>query len=199
MPYQESVEIKEKLSDDHPVSKKRIAHTRKSPSVAMAPEKKAQDGDAELWKRLDELEHQEEDIKQVSVNQQEQLEEEMTKVTTEIHEQAATNVINISHTALSVTSTTSATTYMPSSIIHSPADICVKKSSVDSAECAEEPAVKSKSVHWSSDITPTIPESHTDALAPHVPKPFTGSVVENSSSTAVPTVSHVIFCTFKLY
>ena len=157
-----------------------------------AVEKKAQDDNTELWKRLDELELEEgKDIQEI-VKLQEQLEEET--VLTADHKQAVTNIINISHTSLpaAVANTTSNRTHMPSSgIINSPADICVKKSSVNSAEHIEELAVKSKSVHWPSDVTST-PESHTDVPAIHVPKPFTGSVVEKSSSTAVSTVSELI-------
>lgn len=189
LPYQETVEIKEELGDDCPVSKKRIAHTRKTPSVVMATEKKAQDDDdTELWKRLDELEHEEEkDIQQETINQQEQLEDETT-VTTADHKQAITNIINISHTSLPAANSTSNKTHMPSGMINSPADICVRKSSVDSAEHVEESVVKSKSVHWSSDTIPT-PKGHTDTPTTRVPKPFTGSVVEKTSSTAMSSVS----------
>ena len=180
------MEIKEELEDNHPISKKRIAHTRKTPSVvAKATEMKEQDEDAELWRRLDELEHQEEEKSQHDNYQQK--DEKATAAITEDHKRVATNVINISHTSLLMPNISSDKTHTAPGAINSPADICVKKAPVDSAVHADEPVVKSKSVHWSSDVTSPpkpSPESVTTT------KPFTGSVVEKSTPATVPTVSY---------
>ena len=188
------MEIKEELEDDtHPISKKRIAHTRKTPPIVKATEKKAQDsdGDVELWRRLDELEHQEEEKSQQEVGGYEQDEETNGAAGITIdHKGAGINVINISHTSLLMPHITSDTTHTPSGTINSPADICVKKSSVDSAVHVNEPMVKSKSVHWSSDVTsPPQPSPENLTEMPAAPKPFTGSVVEKSTPATASTVS----------
>lgn len=172
------VEIKEELKDDssHPRSKKRIAHTKKTPSVVKATKEKVQ-VDVEELNLFEE-------------SQQEECKEE-TKTVTD-YKGEITNIINISHTSLPTASiTTSNRTF---EIINSPADICVKKSSIDTP-AEEVPLVKSRSVHWSSDVTHTPPPSESLTEAPagvSTRKPFTGSVVETSSQPAVITVS--VYC-----
>lgn len=188
---QEAVEINEEVDDDtYPISKKRIAHTKKTPSVVTATENKAQDDDAELWKRLNELECQEaQETQQETDHWQKQLEEETNAATN--HETGAVkDIINISHTALPMVNTTSSNRTHTASAITSPADICINRSLVDSIERVQEQAVKSKSVHWSSDITPSPPETYPTTPAAPKLKPFTSSVIEKSSDPVAPTVSN---------
>lgn len=154
------------------------------PSVE-ATKEKAQVSDDKLWKRLDELEHEEEK------NQQEEHEEEIHHDDKRV-KRLATNIINISHTSYPVTTVR---TYTSSGVINSPADICVKKSPTisDSTVHTEEPATKSKSVHWSSDITPLPTEKPIGISATSKVKPFTGSVIEKASETIAAAVSFFYF------
>ena len=150
-------------------------------------EKAKVDDDAELWKRLDELEHEEEKSKQEEY-------EEINAATGD-DKRPATNVINVSHTSHPVTSTSK---YTPSGVINSPADICVKKSPTasDSTIHTEQPATKSKSVHWSSDVTSLPTDKPVEISATSKVRPFTGSVIEKASETIMPAVSFLLLCRF---
>ena len=144
--------------------------------------------DADLWKRLDELEHEEEK------SQHEEYEEE----TNDYDKRPATNIINISHTSHPVTSVT---THTPSGVINSPSDICLNKSPTtsDLTTHREEPVAKSKSVHWSSDITPLPTETPIGISATSKVKPFTGSVIEKASETIASAVSFFLYHSFNSY
>ena len=192
--HQDTVEIKEVSDESLPTNKKRIAHARKNLPVKTTEKQVQDDADAKLWERLDELERQEEEKFQQG---------EKEKVDSSISDKgAATNVINISHTSLT-TNVTSNSTQPLSGTINSPADICVKTSSIDSTAQVDEPPVKSKSVHWSHDVTRLLQSSSTPppetlTAIPAAPKlrPFTGSVVEKSG-TSTTTSSVSAFHSFK--
>ena len=164
-------------------------------------EMKAEMDNAELWKRLDELERQEEDDNQQEGDSQQgedEVETNAVATTASNHKRTTTNIINISHTSLP-TAHTSINTLTAPGLINSPADICVSKTSTltDSAVNVEEPSVISKSVHWSTDVT-SLPQEGTVSTVPKI-KPFTGSVVEKSDPTAVITVSDLYHLSFLKY
>lgn len=176
---QDGVEIREEITGDHrsAVGGKRIAHKRKSAGVVKEVAKK----DKDLWKRLEQLECQEEENK------------EMDNV--ESTSQESATVINVKH---STQLSSSCMTQSQLGVITTPADICVKRHSPSLDEPEEVVTTTSKSVHWSQDITSSsmtspLPQGDTMSI-PQAPttKPFTGSVVETSHSTTL-TVSGLKF------
>ena len=151
------------------VGGKRIAHKKKTASVA----KEVPQSDDDLWKRLEELEQQEEDNKEID--------------NIESIPQDGGTVINVKHSAQ-----TPPSSLIPSrpGVITSPADICVNRHnriSPPSDQPEEMATTTTKSVHWSQDITstPSLPQGNTKPppLTPLV-KPFTGSVMETSHSAS---------------
>jgi len=174
---QDGVEIREEIDDgdDHrpTIGGKRIAHKRKSTGVVKEVSKK----DNDLWKRLEELECQEEENKEMD--------------NTESTPQESVTVINVKHSAQP---SPSCVAQSQPGVITTPADIHVKRLSPSSDEPEEVATTTSKSVHWSQDITSSSsmtssslpPEDtvSTTSLEPMM-KPFTGSVVETSHITTL--------------
>lgn len=145
------------------------------------------DDDDELWKRLDALEQQEQEDSDQEHNGRQ--EETNIVVTTTDPVGTSTNVINISHTSLPMADNSNRTC---AGIINSPADICVHQSTATSAfdsAVQMDPTVKSKSVHWSSDVVSPSQENPTVVSSTPRIKPFTGSVIEKESQTVTSTVS----------
>jgi len=174
---QDGVEIREEITDDHrsTVGRKRIAHKRKSAEVVKEVAKK----DKDLWKKLEELECQEEENEEND--------------NTESTSQESTSVINVKH---STQPSPSCVSQSQLGVITTPADICVKRHSPSSDEPEEVITTTSKSVHWSQDIisssmTSPLPQGDTmsTSTAPTM-NPFTGSVVETSHSTTITVSKH---------
>ncbi|XP_065913372.1 uncharacterized protein [Dysidea avara] len=111
---------------------KRTAHKKKSENVVMEVAKK----DDDLLKRLEELERQEEENK------------EMDNV--EITPQDSITVINVKH---STQQSSSSVAQKQPEVITTRADICVKRHSPPSDQPEEVETTTSKPVHWSQDIT----------------------------------------------
>ncbi|XP_065913341.1 unconventional prefoldin RPB5 interactor-like isoform X2 [Dysidea avara] len=168
---QDGVEIREEVTDDdhQPMTGgKRIAHKKKSANVVKEVAKK----DDDLSKRLEELEHQEEENKEMD--------------NAEITPQDNSTVINVKH---STQQSSSSVAQSQPGVITTPADICGKRHSPSSDQPEEVVTTTTKSVHWSQDITSSstassLPQGDTVStpLTPMV-KPFTGSVVETSNTT----------------